>query len=33
MNIEDTIFPVPNEVGGKNFHKAGENDKFDVRLF
>lgn len=33
MNIEDTILPVPNEVGGKNFHKAGENDKFDVRLF
>ena len=33
MNIEDTILPVPNEVGGKNFHEASENDKFDVRLF
>ena len=33
MNIEDTIFPVPNKVGRKNFHKAGENDEFDVCLF
>ena len=32
MNVKNSIFPVPNEVGGKNFHKAGENDKFDVRL-
>ena len=30
MNIEDTILPVPNEVGGKNFHKAGENDEFYI---
>ena len=30
MNIEDTILPVPNEVGGKNFHKAGENDEFHI---
>ena len=33
MNIEDAILPVPNEVGRKNFHKAGEYHEVDFRLF
>ena len=33
MNVKNSIFPVPNEVGGKNFHKAGEYNEFNVRLF
>lgn len=33
MNVKNSIFPVPNEVGGKNFHKAGEYDKFNIGFF
>ena len=33
MNVKNSIFPVPNEVGGKNFHKAGEYDEFNIGSF
>ncbi len=33
MNVKNSIFPVPNEVGGKNFHKAGEHDEFNIGFF
>ena len=33
MNVKNSIFPMPNEVGGKNFHKAGEYDEFNIGFF
>jgi len=30
MDIEDSVFPVPNKVGGENFHEAGKYDKIHL---
>ena len=33
MNVKNSIFPVPNEVGRENFHKASEHDEFNIGFF
>jgi len=30
MDIEDSVFPVPNKVGGENLHEAGEYDEIHL---
>ena len=30
VDIEDSVFPVPNKVGGENFHEAGEYDEIHL---
>jgi len=32
MNIKNPIFPVPDEIWRKNFHKAGEDDEINGRF-
>ena len=30
VDIEDSVFPVPNKVGGENFHEAGKYDEIHL---
>lgn len=30
MDIENSVFPVPNKVGGENFHEAGKHDEIHL---
>lgn len=30
VNIEDSVFPVPNKVRGENFHKTSQNNEVDL---
>ena len=33
VDVKNSILPVPNKVGGKNFHKASEHDEIYLCFF
>ena len=33
VDIEDSVFPVPNKIRGENLHKPSQHDEVDFSFF
>ena len=33
VNVQNSVFPVPNKIRGENLHKASQHDEVDFSFF